>query len=169
MDESSHELTTMFNSHCPDSELSLIFRCKPLQQWTAAEVHEKLVEHRRDKRHSSQPKSTTAVTMLRQDVTSGLCPSLPTGKPTSDANTGPALNQTSQEPAEPLDRILSIAERIPAGSELWETHCGHRGAQITEQSPHCHVKCVGTEGTLLVSLPSQPPLLPVLCLWPHTH
>lgn len=112
MDDSSRELTTMFIRHCPDSELSLIFRCKPLQQWTAAEVHEKLVEHRRDKRHSYQPKSTTAVTMLRQDVSSGLRPSLPTGKPISDADTGPALNQTSQEPAEPLDRILSMLERI---------------------------------------------------------
>lgn len=112
MDDPSRELTTMFIRHCPDSELSLIFRCKPLQQWTAAEVHEKLVEHRRDKRNSSQPKSTTAVTMLRQDVSSGLHPSLTTSKPTSDSKAGPALCQPSQEPAEPLDRILSMLERI---------------------------------------------------------
>lgn len=62
VDDLSRELTTMFIRHCPDSELSPIFKCKPLQQWTAADVHEKLVEHRRDKRHSSQPRCATAVT-----------------------------------------------------------------------------------------------------------
>lgn len=112
MDDPSRELTTMFIRHCPDPELSLIFRCKPLQQWTAAEVHEKLVEHRRDKMHSSQSKSATAVAVLRQDVSPAPQVSLPTSKSASDTNTGPALAQSTPELAEPLDRIISMLEHI---------------------------------------------------------
>ena len=102
----------MFIRHCPDAELSLIFRCKPLQQWIAAEVYEKLVEQRRDKRHTSQPKSATAVTVLRQDVSPAIPPSLPAGKPTSDSNTSPALGQPSQGSAEPLGHVISMFECI---------------------------------------------------------
>lgn len=109
MDDPTRELTTMFIRHCPDSDLSLIFKCKPMQQWTVVEVHEKVVEHRRDKRHFSQSKSTTAVTVLRQDVSPS---SLSAGKLAGDSNTGPALCQSSQEPTGPLGRVLSMLESI---------------------------------------------------------
>lgn len=49
-DNLSRDLTAMFIRHCPDPELSLIFKCKPLQQWTVTDVHEKLVEHSRDQK-----------------------------------------------------------------------------------------------------------------------
>lgn len=47
-DNLSRDLTAMFICHCPDPELSLLFKCKPLQQWTVADMHDRLVEHSRD-------------------------------------------------------------------------------------------------------------------------
>lgn len=47
-DDLSYDLTAMFTCHCPDLELSLILKCKPLRQWTAAQVDEKPVEHNRN-------------------------------------------------------------------------------------------------------------------------
>ena len=90
--------------------------------------------------------------MLRQDVSPALHSSLPTGKPVSDVNTGPALCQSSQEPAEPLDRILSMLENIlrqgPQQAQYYDRP--ERQSPGTECEPRCHVKCVGTGGTLLV-------------------
>lgn len=41
LDNPSQEVTVMFVRHCPDPQLQLIFRCKPQQHWTAAEVQER--------------------------------------------------------------------------------------------------------------------------------
>ena len=38
LDNPLRVLTVMFIKHCPNPELSLIFMCKPLHEWTAAEV-----------------------------------------------------------------------------------------------------------------------------------
>ncbi|KAJ8388185.1 hypothetical protein AAFF_G00136510 [Aldrovandia affinis] len=35
----AREVTVMFIRHCPDPELALVFKCKPLEEWTAGEVH----------------------------------------------------------------------------------------------------------------------------------
>ncbi|XP_029937360.1 uncharacterized protein LOC115380357 [Myripristis murdjan] len=112
VDDPSRELTTMFIRHCPDSELSLIFKCKPLQQWTAADVHEKLVEHGREKRQSSQPRSAAAVTMLQQEVRPANPSPVPSGEKTTHSTPSPALCQPSQGSAESLDRIIGMLERL---------------------------------------------------------
>ncbi|KAL0149055.1 hypothetical protein M9458_055670, partial [Cirrhinus mrigala] len=49
-DHLSRELTVMFIIHCADPELSLIFKCRPVEQWTAADVHAHLEEYGREKR-----------------------------------------------------------------------------------------------------------------------
>lgn len=53
VDDSSAEVVMMFISHCPDSNLAMSFRLKPVEQWTAAEVQERLDGHQRDLRRSS--------------------------------------------------------------------------------------------------------------------
>ncbi|KAK0147550.1 hypothetical protein N1851_012979 [Merluccius polli] len=50
VDNPSREVTVMFITHCPDTELSLVFGCKPLEEWTATDVQVRLDEHHRKKR-----------------------------------------------------------------------------------------------------------------------
>lgn len=38
----------MFIRNCPDPELALIFKCKPLDEWTAADVQIRLDEYQRE-------------------------------------------------------------------------------------------------------------------------
>ncbi len=58
IDNLSHELTVMFIRHCPDPELSLIFKCRPVEQWTAADVHARLEEYGRERRCGSVSRAT---------------------------------------------------------------------------------------------------------------
>jgi hypothetical protein len=58
----------MFIRHCPNAELSLIFKCKPLQQWTTADVHERLDDYRREWRYSHLSKVTRAIATMKQEV-----------------------------------------------------------------------------------------------------
>lgn len=46
----SRELAVMFIRHCPDKELSLVFKSKPAQSWTATEVQERLDEMLREQK-----------------------------------------------------------------------------------------------------------------------
>ncbi|KAE8278054.1 hypothetical protein D5F01_LYC23884 [Larimichthys crocea] len=50
LDNPSREVTVMFITHCPDTELSLVFGCKPLEEWTATDVQVRLDEHHQKKR-----------------------------------------------------------------------------------------------------------------------
>ena len=50
IDDSSREVTVMFITHCPDRELSLVFSCRPLEEWTAMDVQVRLDEHHHKKR-----------------------------------------------------------------------------------------------------------------------
>lgn len=50
LDNPPREVTVMFITHCPDKELALVFSCKPLEEWTAADVQVRLDEHHRERR-----------------------------------------------------------------------------------------------------------------------
>lgn len=58
----------MFIRHCPDPELSLIFKCRLLEQWTAADIHACLEENGREKRYSSVSRVPPAIPLLKQEV-----------------------------------------------------------------------------------------------------
>ncbi|MEQ2302620.1 hypothetical protein AMECASPLE_008575 [Ameca splendens] len=60
------ELTAMFIRHCPDLEL------QPLQQWTAADVHEKLLEHSKDQKYGSQLSASSALSSQQQEDEGGV-------------------------------------------------------------------------------------------------
>lgn len=109
-DSLKHDLTSMFVRHCPDPELSLIFKCKPLQQWTVAELHDRLVEHSRDQRQSPQLTVMTTMTCLRQDVDSSRKVSS-TG-PKESAAAAPSSGQQTGASADRLDELISRLERV---------------------------------------------------------
>lgn len=108
VDDPSRDLTDMFIRHCPDPELSLVFKCKPLQQWSAAEVKERLDEYWREQRHSSLTKHASVVTTLKQEVS----PSMPLPEPVAKPAPMSSLPQSSQGAAEPFERILALLERV---------------------------------------------------------
>lgn len=112
VDDPSRELTVMFIRHCPDPELSLIFKCKPLQQWTAADVHERLDEYRRERRYSNLTTVTPPITMLKQGVSAAMHTTLPAVRPATESNPVCRPAQSSQGSAEPMDRILAMLERV---------------------------------------------------------
>lgn len=114
LDKPSQEVTVMFIRHCPDPELSLIFKCKPLHQWTAGEVHERLDEYQRERRYSRHFVSSPAVTTLRQEVHRPLSnpvhqvPASPVSKPVVPS---PHV-EPSQSSSDSLDRVVSMLERL---------------------------------------------------------
>lgn len=112
IDNPSCELTAMFIRHCPDPELSLIFRCKASQLWTAAEVHEKLVEHKKDQRYSPYSKTAPAITSLRQEVSSTAHPTVPDGVLHNEASLASSSNQATQGSAGQLEHIIARLERL---------------------------------------------------------
>lgn len=108
-DDLSRELTVMFIRHCPDPEFSLIFKCRPLEQWTAADVHARLEEYGREKRCRSVSRVPPTIPLLKQEVT--VQPSETKVKTTVKPES--ALYQIpTKEPVEPMDRILAMLERV---------------------------------------------------------
>ncbi len=45
MENMSVEVAMMFIRNCPNSDLSSVFKCKPISKWSAMEVQEAIDEH----------------------------------------------------------------------------------------------------------------------------
>ena len=114
------DLTAMFVRHCPDPELSLIFKCKPLSQWSVTEVHERLVGHCGGSAqtprvrmlapaptHQQRQEVKSCMQQLPQAVVSAQ--SLEAGRPDNSGDR--------------LDRIVSMLDQVldqrPWRSEMW--------------------------------------------------
>lgn len=96
----------MFIRHCPNPELSLIFKCRPVDQWTASDIQELLDEYRRERRISHAAGMLPAVvTSLRQEV--GAATSLPFPHPSAVSVQSPPPSSN-----EPMDRLLTLLERV---------------------------------------------------------
>lgn len=50
MDDVGREVAMMFIRNCPDSGLAYVFKTKPIRQWTAKEVQERIDEFQREKK-----------------------------------------------------------------------------------------------------------------------
>lgn len=112
----SRLLTVMFIRHCPDPELSLIFKCRPLHEWTAADVHVRLEERRRE-RGISHPATVSLplVACHRQEVSAAVPPTTPAVGPAPQLHnpaSAPVQSVSTQSAAEPMDHILSLLERV---------------------------------------------------------
>lgn len=108
-DDLSRELTVMFIRHCPDPELSLIFKCRPLEQWTAADVHARLEEYGREKRCSSVSRVPPAIPLLKQEI--AVQPTETKVKTTDKPESVPYQTPTDEH-VEPMQRILAMLERV---------------------------------------------------------
>ena len=89
LDNPTREVTVMFITHCPDSEMSLVFSCRPLEEWTASDVQ--IDEHHRKKR-----------LLQRQSV--GPANSLP---PTQSTKVLHSHVHTTESPPTPLQQAES--------------------------------------------------------------
>lgn len=108
-DDLSRELTVMFIRHCPDPELSLIFKCRSVEQWTAADVHARLEEYGREKRCNSVPRVPPAITLLTQEV--AVQPS-ETKVKTTVIPESVVHHTPPKESIELMERILAMLERV---------------------------------------------------------
>ena len=112
----SRLLTHMFIRHCPDPELSLIFKCRPLGEWTPADIQQRLDEDRREKRLPRSAKMVPlAVTSLKQELNSAVSPTMSAAAPAvqhSGLMCLPVQLPHPQEPAEKMDRVIALLERL---------------------------------------------------------
>lgn len=112
----------MFITHCPDTELSLAFSCKPLEEWTATDVQVRLDEHHRKRR-------------LQQHLSSNLAGDLQTTRATGilhshAQSTSPAGIPQSALAAKVLPSHVQSAESPPA----LQTNAASRMIQTEGQS-----------------------------------
>lgn len=99
----------MFITHCPDTELSLVFSCKPLEEWTATDVQVRLDEHhwkrRLQQRQTSHParnlQSNQAANVLQCHARSA--GAAPAPQPVT-------AGRTSQSEGQSLDHVITFLE-----------------------------------------------------------
>lgn len=58
MDNISMEVARMFVKHCPDPELSCLFKCKPINEWNARDIQRRVDDYQREKRAPLRPGNT---------------------------------------------------------------------------------------------------------------
>lgn len=111
LDNPSREVTVMFITHCPDAELSLVFSCKPLEEWTATDVQVRLDEHHR-KRRLQQRQSFHPAGSLQtgQAVNILQCHTQSAGG--APAPQPAAAGRTSQSEGQSLDHVITLLERL---------------------------------------------------------
>lgn len=121
LDNPSQEVTVMFVRHCPDPHLQLIFRCKPQQHWTAAEVQERLDEFQRETKHARNKLSCLA---QKQETVMQTLPSVHDEVSEYEAaaakSNAPQVQQSfACSSVESLERLITrlehVLERVPSG------------------------------------------------------
>lgn len=99
LENRSRELAVMFIRHCPDKELSFVFKSKPAQSWTASEVQERLDEMLREQKVTKRVACQQTVKVLEpiDDPTSLSPHRSETATPATDNST--------------LDKVLTMLEK----------------------------------------------------------
>lgn len=111
LDNPSREVTVMFITHCPDTELSLVFSCKPLEEWTAADVQVRLDEHHRKKR-LQQRQSTCPADSLQPAQATRVLHSHVQSAESSPAPQTSAPSRTLQTEGQSLEHVITLLERL---------------------------------------------------------
>ncbi|KAF7705597.1 hypothetical protein HF521_020883, partial [Silurus meridionalis] len=99
LENRSRELAVMFIRHCPERELSLVFKSKPIQSWTASEVQERLDEMLREQkvtRHVTSQHTTKVLEPINEST------SLPPHRPETT---------TTAADSGALDKVLTMLEK----------------------------------------------------------
>lgn len=112
-DHLSRDLAAMFIQKCPDPELSLIFKCKQLNDWTVAAIHEKLVEYCRDRRQPIKHRFNSALFSQQQEVITSVQSAAPSSAVVHPvAVISSPAGQVSESSPDRLDRVITLLERV---------------------------------------------------------
>lgn len=88
MENMSVEVAMMFIWNCPNSDLSSVFKCKPISKWSALEVQEAIDEHQREHQTRRRPSRKERFVVTTAATAAG---SLAAGEPS-------AMRASVQEP-----------------------------------------------------------------------
>ncbi|XP_016521601.1 uncharacterized protein LOC107834556 [Poecilia formosa] len=112
-DSLSCDLAAMFIQNCPDPELSLIFKCRQLKDWTVADIHEKLVEHSRNRKRLTKHSMSSFLSSQHQEVTSSVqSATLSTEVLPPAAAVAPPIGKSAESLPDRLDRVIALLERV---------------------------------------------------------
>lgn len=118
MENMSSEVAMMFIRNCPNSDLSSVFRCKPISKWSAEEVQEAIDEYERDckswKPVPPVPKvvSNQAVVTERAVGTQVAIGGESVGVTSPACITGPHTKANEVSESGTLERVLKMLERV---------------------------------------------------------
>ena len=135
MENSNEEIARMFVKHCPDPELSSIFKCKPVHEWSARDIQLRIDDYQRELRASSRayrdvkshtttvasmPSSLAAYSQPMLEQCHGQCPtvtSTPVTAPVSHTQCSPSVTAMSQSHVLPQTPGPPSSSSIPAVSQ----------------------------------------------------
>ncbi|XP_029953390.1 uncharacterized protein LOC115392874 [Salarias fasciatus] len=103
LDSPSTEVTRMFIRNCPSSELSLTFRSKTMDKWTAHEVQDILYEY-----HSRVASCDNKVVRENIKISTHHTATLPPPPPSDEQN--PSQSQASDSAT--LERLINMLEKV---------------------------------------------------------
>lgn len=112
----SEEVTRMFIKHCPDPGLASVFRCKPIYEWGAKDIQNRIDDYQREYmgRAGAYVKSHTSAVLKEECTASDNLVSLPQSA-VQDTSSFPMVTSTCKQPklsAEPC----TVQCRCPASN-----------------------------------------------------
>ena len=128
MENSNEEIARMFVKHCPDPELSSIFKCKPIHEWSARDIQLRIDDYQRELRASSRgygdvkshtttfasmPSSPAAYSQLMPEQCHGQCPTV-----TSTPVTAPVSHTQGSVTVMSQSHVLPQTPGPPSGSSM---------------------------------------------------
>ncbi|KAK2834280.1 hypothetical protein Q7C36_014981 [Tachysurus vachellii] len=138
VEDPAAEAVMMFVSHCPDPGLALSFQFKPAEQWSAAEVQERLDCHRRNlKRNSARTQRYSPVVACHQDTVT-LRDDPESGSPKQlepSSGQSPCLNGQFNPNAVPFTPNHSMQQLVGMMDKVLSL-CT---ASLSSSNPGCHI------------------------------
>ena len=116
MENMSVEVAMMFIRNCPNSDLSSVFRCKPISKWSAMEVQEAIDEHQREHQTRKGPSRAERLVVATATATSSpVAEELTAMRASVQEPTAQAKKSAATTPeAGALERVLSMLESLLA-------------------------------------------------------
>lgn len=107
------DLAAMFIQNCPDPELSLIFKCKQLKDWTVADIHEKLVEHCSNRKRLTKHRMSGFLSSQHQEITSSMQSATSSAEVRTPVTVvAPPIEKPAGSSPDRLDRVIALLERV---------------------------------------------------------
>ncbi len=106
------EVTLMLIRNCPDPELSLIFTCKPLHEWTAADVQVRLDEYQREDKFQQRKSNAYVSGIACHAQSTGVFCAHSRGLEIAAAGVPPFQMTEQSTQDQTLSRVISLLERV---------------------------------------------------------